>query len=322
MKMKMKTKNIGAFLLMLSVVFTATSCLKDDPIVKWPDKNYIVEIADADHTITRNNVGIGGSEEFKEILMNQCAIYASHIAASFDVQLATKDALIATYNTNNGLDGSTAAKDPYVAMPAANYTLPTVTIDKGNREKYFDITVSTAGLAPGGKYIVPVVISSVPAPYIISGNFGYVNLLINVRAIYFNAVNQEMRPRIIGSTATFSLAAHTLFNVTNSMANVTVAVAEDPTLIAEYNTANGLDGTVGKMPYVQMPAATYTLPANLTFAATGNPLATAISAVTVNTSGFTSGEKYIIPLIITGTSSTNTGIHPTRSHLYMLLDMP
>ena len=320
--MKTKINYISALLLLL-MVFTTASCLKDDPLVEWPDHNYIVEIADADHTVTRNNVQIGATQVFADILMNQCAVFASHITESFDVQLAAKDALIATYNTNNGLDGTEAAKDPYVAMPAANYTIPTVTIDKGVKQKLFDISVSTAGLTPGGRYIVPLAISSVPSPYIISGNFGYVNLLVNVRAIYFNAAGQEMRPKFVGTDATFSFAANTLFNVTNSMANTTVTVAEDPTLIAAYNTANGLDGsTPAKAPYIQLPAATYTLPTTLTFAATGNPLNTVINPVVVDISTLTPGGRYIIPVKITGTSSTHTGIHPNRSHLYMLLDVP
>ena len=182
MKLKMKTKinNISALLLLL-MVFTATSCLKDDVLVVWPDRNYIVEIADTDHQFARNDQTVGTTVTYNDILVNQCAVHASHITASFDVQLGIDEALIATYNTNNGLDG-TVGKEKFVIMPAANYTLPaSVTIDAGVKSKPFTVSVNTTGLSPNAKYIIPVVIKSVPSPYIISRNFGYINLLLTTK---------------------------------------------------------------------------------------------------------------------------------------------
>ena len=180
MKMKTKINYISALLLLL-MVFTATSCLKDDPLVEWPDHNYIVEIADADHQFARNDQTVGTQVVYADILMNQCAVHASHITASFDVQLGINEDRVATHNTNNGLDG-TVGKEKFVLMPAANYTLPaSVTIDAGVKQKTFTVTVNTTGLTPGGKYLIPVEIKSVPAPYIISRNFGYINLLLTLK---------------------------------------------------------------------------------------------------------------------------------------------
>ena len=178
--MKTKINYIGVLLLSL-MVLTATSCLKDDPLVDWPDRNYLVEIADADHMYAINDQIVGTQVVYDSILVNQCAIHASHITASFDVQLGLNEDLVATYNANNGLDG-TVGKEKYILMPVANYTLPaSVTIDAGNKKKWFDVTVDTTGLTPGGKYIIPVAIKSVPAPYIASRNFGYINLLLTLR---------------------------------------------------------------------------------------------------------------------------------------------
>ena len=326
-KMKKKMKNINILLLLL-VILTATSCLQDDPLVNWPDKNYIVEIADADHAFARNDVIVGTTIKFDKMLMNQCAVYASHITSSFDVQLGINVDLVARYNTNNGLNGS-AGREPFVLMPAANYTLPTkVTIEKGIRSTEFDVDVNTTGLNPGAKYLIPVIISSVPEPYIISGNFGYINLLVTTvaRSLMFDFAKQELKAVTESGVTSFKdIVVKSVY----ALDNTTITLDIDAALVSQYNSANALDGsTDSKKPYVLMPAAAYTLPASMSFGSTAGLSSDKFDLV-IDTSSLVAKGKYMIPLIMDSTTSASdplvdgdTPINDSRGRLYLLLEMP
>ena len=180
----MKTKNINLILVALIGCMFTTSCLKDDFIVDWDEakKTTVVELPYKQHNLLASAQVPTAPYTFSKLLVNCCAVYASDIKSDITVGLAVDAARVATYNTANALDGSTAAKKPYVIMPAAAYTIPgTVTIKAGVREAEFDVPIKTSLLEPGVKYLLPIVITSVPAPYIISGNFGHLYLRVDMR---------------------------------------------------------------------------------------------------------------------------------------------
>ena len=180
----MKTKNSYLILIALIGCIFTTSCLKDDFVVDWNEakKTTIIELPYKQHNLLASAQVPTAPYTFSKLLVNCCAIYASDIKADIAVGLAVDASRVATYNTANGLDGSTAARRPYVAMPTAAYSIPgTVTIKAGIREAEFDVPINTSLLEPGQKYLIPIVITSVPAPYVISGNFGHLYLRVDMR---------------------------------------------------------------------------------------------------------------------------------------------
>ena len=180
----MKTKNIHVLFIAFACCLFATSCLNDDFAIDWDEakKTTLIELPYIAHNLSALAQVPTANYTFGNVLVNCTAISASDIKADIAVGLAVDAALVATYNTANALDGTTTAKKPYVLMPADAYTLPaSVTIKAGVRTASFDVPVNTSSLATGGKYIIPVKITTVPAPYVISGNFGILYLRVDMR---------------------------------------------------------------------------------------------------------------------------------------------
>ena len=180
----MKTKHIHLIMLALVSSLFATSCLKDEFVVDWEKARSItvIELPYISHSMVATNQIPTANYTFKEVMVNCTAAYASDIKTDISVGLAVDAAMVAKYNSDNGLNGTTAARKPYVLMPSAAYTVPgTVTISAGVRESTFDVPINTSLLEPGGKYMIPLKIVSVPAPYIISGNFGILYMRVDMR---------------------------------------------------------------------------------------------------------------------------------------------
>lgn len=182
----MKTRYSHLLLFAFAGCMFATSCLKDDELVDWKKAKEItvIELPYTSHSRVATNQVPTANYTFAGLLVNCCAVYASDIKADISVGLAVDANLLATYNTNNGLDGTTDAKQPYILMPSTAFSLPSVvTISAGVREAEFDVPVNTSGLVPGVKYLIPIVITNVPAPYTISRNFGMLYLRVDMRAL-------------------------------------------------------------------------------------------------------------------------------------------
>lgn len=181
----MKTKHITLFLFAMLGGLSISSCLNDDFLLDWDKakETTIIELPYRTHTLVASNQLTTSNYTFN-LLVNCCAVFASDIKQDIPVGIAVDQNLVNKYNTENGLDGTTAARQPYILMPAAAYAFPaTVTIKTGIRESEFSVPVNTSMLTPGVKYLIPLVISSAPAPYVISGNFGMLYLRVDMRAL-------------------------------------------------------------------------------------------------------------------------------------------
>ena len=182
----MKTKYSYLLWVALFAGLSLTSCLKDTFAIDFDEAASItiIELPYRTHTMVASNQVPTANYTFSNLLVNCTAVFLSDIKADIQVTLAVETSMVGTYNNENGLDGTTAARQPYVLMPSDAYTVPTtVTIKAGEREASYDVPVNTSSLEPGQKYIIPVKITNVPAPYTISGNFGHLYLRVDMRAL-------------------------------------------------------------------------------------------------------------------------------------------
>lgn len=176
--MKMKTRKINLLFLGIISMLLATSCLKDDPMINWDEGIYtIVEFAHTSHNVRLTNVNPSTDRTFTPLYLNYTIPWLKDHTSDIVVNIGIDESLVAKYNTAQGLNGSTIAKQPYTVMPSSAYTLPaTLTIPAGVRTLTWSLDLKTAGLERGQKYIIPVVINGAPAGITISGNFGHLLL--------------------------------------------------------------------------------------------------------------------------------------------------
>lgn len=153
-------------------LFTLTSCLKDDPWTDWSQLKSPIELPYNSHSLTETKVNPGDQVTF-DLMVNYTIPDQKNMVEDIPVDLAVDEALVDSYNKTNG--------SSYLLIPSSCYTLPEVVIKKGVRLWKQDFVVNTTGLEAGKRYILPIIIKSVPSNYLISGNFGVVYLRIHMK---------------------------------------------------------------------------------------------------------------------------------------------
>ena len=161
------------FIAALLCMFTMTSCLKDDPLFDWSAMKSVIELPYLQHNVRVSKVSPVEEVSF-DLYVNYTVPYASDNKEDIKVTLGIDEDLLDSYNASLGSSGT------YEILPAANYSLPDVLIKKGERLFSTKLNVKTDGLDAGKKYIIPVVIESVPDGYTKSGNFGYVHFRVDM----------------------------------------------------------------------------------------------------------------------------------------------
>lgn len=170
----MKTINkIMTTLCLMTLVLSSTSCLKDKPLINWSDMKSVIELPYKSHYKILTHVVPDHNEEFK-LMVNYTIPYASDNKEDIPVRLGVDESLVETYNATN------ADEKQYELLPASAYTIPDVVIAKGTQYWEKDMIIKTDMLSRGKYYLLPIVIVEVPANYIISGNFGYVYLKVQM----------------------------------------------------------------------------------------------------------------------------------------------
>ncbi len=128
------------------------------------------------HSQVKNNVTQGSVVTF-ELMVNYTIDYADKVTEDIPVGLAVDAEMVEEFNNSLA-----ASEQPCEIFPEGTYTLPSqLVIEAGTKKTAVDFNVSvTSAFEPGHRYLLPVVISSVPDNYIISGNFGHLYLEINM----------------------------------------------------------------------------------------------------------------------------------------------
>ena len=161
------------------VMLGTTSCLNDEPLVDWDQikDHYVIELADSDHAQYSNNTEQGDVAEFM-IIVNYTASYASEVTDNIEVQLEVDLDTIAKINA-----GLAASEQPFLPFPPASYADLRLnsTIPAGEKRDtiYLNVDVDET-FEVGRSYILPVRIAGASDGYLISGNFDYINLEINM----------------------------------------------------------------------------------------------------------------------------------------------
>lgn len=167
----MMTKIKLSLFVAVMTLFTLTSCLNDDPWTDWNQLKSPIELPYSSHSLTETRVNPGDQVTF-DLMVNYTIPDQKNMVEDIPVDLAVDEALVDSYNKNNG--------SSYLLIPSSCYTLPEVVIKKGVRLWEQDFIVNTTGLEAGKRYILPIIIKSVPSNYLISGNFGVVYLRIHM----------------------------------------------------------------------------------------------------------------------------------------------
>ncbi len=154
-------------------LFTLTSCLKDDPWTDWSQLKSPIELPYSSHFLRKTRVKVGDQVTF-DLMVNYTIPDQKNMVEDIPVELAVDANLIDSFNDYYGTS--------YQLLPSSCYTMPEVIIKKGVRLWEQDFVVNTAGLEAGKRYILPIIIKSVPSNYLISGNFGVVYLRIDMAA--------------------------------------------------------------------------------------------------------------------------------------------
>ena len=287
------TNKIILTLASTAMLFSTTSCLKDEPIVDWSVIEPVIELADADHLQATSSIHRGETVEF-EIIVNYTIDYASKVTAPITVGIAPDNSLLDARSASYG--------EEVLAFPEGSYNLPeSVTIEEETQRDTVLLSVNTKDFTYGRTYCLPVVITNVPEGYITSGNFNYLYLQISIAEpeISITADDEKnysegyytmsgVKP---GDELTFKIEANFTYRTANAD-GVSVPLMVDNELIEGLNSSLGDD----KSPYLELPAGSYS----------GLPESTTIEAgktnskfdVVVNTTGFTAGETYILPIVI------------------------
>lgn len=159
----MKAK-LYSLVIIVCMAFAFSSCLKDDVADDFTSVKPVIELPYASSHSSNFTAQAGQDATFK-LMVNYT---------------------IADWRNQNdeitvGLGVDESRKGNNTLLPASTYTLPaTMTIAKQTQLATTDLVVKTTGLAPG-KYVLPVVLKSVPAGYIMSGNFNYALFIVTVK---------------------------------------------------------------------------------------------------------------------------------------------
>lgn len=175
-------KSITKILLSIAlpvVMLGTTSCLNDDPLVDWSQikDHYVIELADSDHAQYSNNTQQGDEADFM-IIVNYTASYASEVTEPIEVQLEVDLDTIAKINA-----GLAESEQPFLPFPEASYAdlRLSSTIPAGEKRDTIYLTVDVdETFEVGRSYILPIRIAGASDGYLISGNFDYLNLEINM----------------------------------------------------------------------------------------------------------------------------------------------
>lgn len=158
----MKTK-FYYLLIMIGTALSLSSCLNDDPWDDFSTVKPVIELPYSSHS--RSITSKNGQNVTFELMVN-------YTIADWRNQ---NDEIV----VGLGIDESLIGKN--LLLPASAYSLPeTMTIVEQTQLTTTNLTVNVTGLA-AGKYILPIVIKSVPAGYTMSGNFNYVLFTVNVQ---------------------------------------------------------------------------------------------------------------------------------------------
>lgn len=112
-----------------------------------------------------------------ELMLNYTIDYADKVTEDIPVGLTVNAGMVEEFNNSLA-----ASEQPCGIFPDGSYTLPSqLVIAAGTKRTAVDFNINvTSAFEPGHRYLLPVVISSVPDDYIISGNFGHLYLEINI----------------------------------------------------------------------------------------------------------------------------------------------
>lgn len=162
-----------------AAMFAATSCLNDEPLIDWDEvkDHYVIELADNDHAQAENNMEQGDVAEFM-IIVNYTASYAHEVTEDIHVTLGVDLDTIQKINA-----GLTASEQPFEPFTAESYAgLQTeVTIPAGCKKDTVFLNVDlNEDFKVGMAYILPIKIKGASDGYLISGNFGHLELEINM----------------------------------------------------------------------------------------------------------------------------------------------
>lgn len=159
-----------------ALMLCATSCLDDDPLIDWSQLGVVVELPYTSHSQVKNNVAQGTVVTF-ELMVNYTIDYADKVTEDIPVGLAVDQDMVTEFNSSLA-----ASEQQCEIFPAGSYDLPSqLVIAAGTKKTAVDFNVTVdSRFEPGHRYLLPVVISSVPDSYIISGNFGHLYLEINM----------------------------------------------------------------------------------------------------------------------------------------------
>ena len=150
--------------MMACITLLLPSCLKDDPLDDFSGVKPVIELPYASSHSSTTTSSNGKDVTFK--------LMVNYTIADWREQ---NDEIVVGLGVDKSLVGNNTL------LPASAYTLPAnMTIVKQTQFTSIDLNVSVAGLA-AGKYTLPVVITSVPTGYTISGNFNYVLFILTVR---------------------------------------------------------------------------------------------------------------------------------------------
>ena len=167
---------IATALCLVTMVFSLTSCLKDDPVVEWDQMKSVIELPYNRHYLSYSKLVPGDIQPF-DLMVNYTIPYASDNYEDIVVNLGVDESLVDEYNST-----LSSHSKKYVLLPSSACNLPSqITILKGTRLWKQEIQVDTKDLEPGVYYLLPIVIKSVPEPYIISGNYGHLFVRIKMQ---------------------------------------------------------------------------------------------------------------------------------------------
>ena len=150
--------------IIICMVLLLSSCLKDEPLDDFSGIKPVIELPYASSHSSTTTCSKGEDVTFK--------LMVNYTITDWREQ---NDEIVVGLGIDEGLVGKNTL------LPASAYTLPAnMTISKQTQLATTDLIVSTTGLAVG-KYTLPVIITSVPEGYTISGNFNYALFTVTVR---------------------------------------------------------------------------------------------------------------------------------------------
>ena len=159
----MKAK-LYSLLMMICMAFALSSCLKDDVVDDFTTVKPVIELPYVSSHSSTFTCNAGQDATFK--------LMVNYTIADWRDQ---HDEIVVGLGVDESRKGSNKL------LPASAYTLPsTMTIAKQTQLTTTDLVVKTTGLV-AGKYVLPVVIKSVPAGYTMSGNFNYALFIVTVK---------------------------------------------------------------------------------------------------------------------------------------------